>query len=86
MWAGVVPQQPPTKLTQPSSRKRVILKARLAGVSAYWPRSSGRPAFGYTLTKRVESAASERRWSVMNSGPVAQLSPIEKRSRCSSAT
>ena len=22
MWAGVVPQQPPTMLTQPSSRKR----------------------------------------------------------------
>ncbi len=31
-----------------------------------------------TLTKRVASAASERRWSVMNSGPVAQLSPMEK--------
>ena len=46
MWAGVVPQQPPMMLTQPSSTKRRSLKARLAGVSPYWPRSSGSPAFG----------------------------------------
>ena len=31
MWAGVVPQQPPTTLTQPSSTKRRILSARLSG-------------------------------------------------------
>ena len=61
MWAGVVPQQPPTMFTQPSSRKRLSLKARLGGVSPYWPRSSGRPALGYTLTNAVASAASERR-------------------------
>src|SRR5437667_315215 len=46
IWAGVVPQQPPTILTHPSSTKRRILNARLAGVSAYWPRSSGSPAVG----------------------------------------
>ena len=33
MWAGVVPQQPPTRFTQPSSTKRCILSARLSGVS-----------------------------------------------------
>jgi hypothetical protein len=86
MCAGVVPQQPPIRLIHPSSTNRFILKARLSGVSPYWPRSSGRPAFGYTLTYRVDIAASVRRWSVMNSGPVAQLSPMENRSRCSRAT
>ncbi len=75
MWAGVVPQQPPTRLTQPSSTNRRILKARLSGVSPYWPRSSGSPALGYTLTKQVAIWASVRRWSVMNSGPGGAVEP-----------
>src|SRR5207247_1340439 len=84
MCSGVVPQQPPTKLTQRSPTKRASLSARLCGVSPYWPRSSGSPAFGYTLVQHVARPASERRWSVMNSGPVAQLRPIEQSRRCGS--
>ena len=86
MCSGVVPQHPPTKLTQRSSTNRASLRDRLCGVSPYWPPSSGSPALGYTLVQHVAIAASERRWSVMNSGPVAQLSPIEKSPRCWSET
>ncbi len=47
MCAGVVPQQPPTMLSQPSSMKRASMLARsLSGVSGYVPSASGRPAFG----------------------------------------
>ena len=61
MCSGVVPQQPPTRFTQRSFTKRASLCASDAGVSPYWPRSSGRPAFGYTLVQHVAIEASERR-------------------------
>src|SRR5205814_980976 len=50
------------------------------------PSSSGRPAFGKQETGKRESWASVRRWSVMKSGPVAQLSPIARSSRWATET
>ncbi len=46
MWAGVVPQQPPTMFTQPSSMNRESSREIDSGVSEYFPSTSGRPAFG----------------------------------------
>ena len=46
MCAGVVPQQPPTMLTQPSFMKRSSSAESDSGVSEYFPSASGRPAFG----------------------------------------
>ena len=46
MWAGVVPQQPPTMLTQPSCMKWPSSREIDSGVSEYWPSTSGSPAFG----------------------------------------
>ncbi len=46
MWSGVVPQQPPTMLTQPSSMKRASSREIDSGVSEYFPSESGSPAFG----------------------------------------
>ena len=46
MCAGVVPQHPPTMLSQPSAMKRDSCAASDSGVSSYWPSASGSPAFG----------------------------------------
>ena len=47
MWSGVVPQQPPTRLTRPlvgelAERSR----PSASGVSSYSPNALGRPALG----------------------------------------
>src|SRR3546814_8297233 len=48
MWicAGVVPQQPPTRLSRPSRAKPAITPALCSGVSSYSANAFGRPAFG----------------------------------------
>src|SRR5215210_4220002 len=46
MWSGVVPQQPPTMLSQPASAHSPISAAITSGVSSYSPNSFGSPAFG----------------------------------------
>ena len=80
--SAVVPQHPPTTLSQPSSAKRArIARQRLRALRVA-PSASGRPAFGTHADPRRVIAASVRTWSVMNSGPVAQLSPRYRRSRC----
>ena len=57
------------------SAKRPRVRASISGVSRYLPLSSGRPALGTQATRVRASWARVRMWSVMNSGPVAQLSP-----------
>lgn len=43
MWAGVVPQQPPTMLNIPSSANPFKVSAIFSGVSSYSPKVLGRP-------------------------------------------
>ncbi len=76
---AVVPQQPPMMLIQPSAQKRSIFfgqHRRQSRCSARPRRAS--PAFGKHEIGKREISASVRRWSVMKSGPVAQLSPMAK--------
>src|ERR1017187_9546707 len=49
--SGVVPQQPPTKLSQPFAAHLPSFGARLSGVSGkpVSESGSGKPAFGYAL-------------------------------------
>ncbi len=53
IWAGVVPQQPPTRFKRPSRAKLPITEAMCSGVSSYSPNALGRPAFGCVLTKQL---------------------------------
>ena len=48
IWAGVVPQHPPTMFSQPADAHSASCGARLAGVSGnpVSERGSGKPAFG----------------------------------------
>ncbi len=46
MWAGVVPQQPPTRFTNPASANSLMTAAVSAAASSYSPKALGRPAFG----------------------------------------
>ncbi len=46
MCAGVVPQQPPTRLTSPAPVNSLSTVAIWSGVSSYSPNSLGRPALG----------------------------------------
>jgi hypothetical protein len=46
MYSGVVPQQPPTRFTQPCSMNRFSAAATILGVSLYFPSPSGSPALG----------------------------------------
>ncbi len=46
MWAGVVPQQPPTMLTRPLVANSPTRRPVVSGASSYSPKALGRPAFG----------------------------------------
>ena len=46
MCSGVVPQQPPTRLTSPASADSAMIAAVSSGASSYSPNALGRPAFG----------------------------------------
>ncbi len=46
MWAGVVPQQPPTMLRKPASANSASTSAVCSGSSSYSPNALGSPAFG----------------------------------------
>ena len=46
MWAGVVPQQPPTMFNQPFSANSPKVRAIISGVSSNPPKAFGKPAFG----------------------------------------
>ena len=73
--SGVVPQQPPTRLTRPRSMKSPRVSAISSGVSSYSPNSLGRPAFGCTLTKVVATLATASTWGRRASAPRAQFKP-----------
>ena len=47
MWAGVVPQQPPTMLTSPAPANSASSREVSSGVWSYPPKALGRPAFGW---------------------------------------
>ena len=79
MCSGVVPQQPPTKLSPNSPTKPDRASASSSGVSGYsapFLPSTGRPAFGITETGIVECRDRCRRCSLISAGPVAQFRPI----------
>ena len=46
MWSGVVPQQPPSRLTRPLAANSLSNSAVSSAVSSYSPNAFGRPAFG----------------------------------------
>jgi hypothetical protein len=46
MWSGVVPQQPPSRLTSPLTANSSTTLAVWSGVSSYSPKALGRPALG----------------------------------------
>ena len=46
MWAAVVPQQPPTRLTKPLAANSSRTAAVSSGDSSYSPKALGRPALG----------------------------------------
>ena len=76
MCAGVVPQQPPTKLTSPCSANSPQHVRPCAPASRRTRRTrSGRPAFGCALTNT--GATRESSWTYWRSAwaPSAQLSP-----------
>src|SRR5687768_14717682 len=50
MWSGVVPQQPPSTLTNTDSAQSRSMPAVSGGISSYWPNALGRPALGYAVT------------------------------------
>ena len=46
MCSGVVPQQPPSRLTRPDSTNSPTIEAIWSAVWSYSPNSLGRPALG----------------------------------------
>ena len=84
MCSGPVPQQPPMTFTHPLPLNRPRASASISGVSLYLPSSSGSPALGRQATGNRDRPDRVRMWSVMKSGPVAQLNPIHSRSRWAS--
>ena len=84
MCSGVVPQQPPTRLSQPFSAHFLSFGAKLCGVSGkpVSDNGSGRPAFGYALMKYGEIRASSSTYGSISSGPNEQFKPTMSGSAC----
>ena len=78
MWAGFVPQQPPTTFRKPARAHSPRLAAIDSGVSSKPPKAFGRPAFGYALTKQGAMRESSSRCGRISFGPRAQLMPTER--------
>ncbi len=83
MWAGVVPQQPPTMFTSPDRANSSSIPAVSSGVSSYPPKAFGRPAFGceatYVSANRARSATCGR----ISAAPSEQLTPTTSGLACS---
>ncbi len=75
MWAGVVPQQPPTRLTSPLSANSWRIPAIYSGLSSYCPNSFGRPALGWVLTNVGATRESSCTYCRSALAPRAQFSP-----------
>mmetsp|Transcript_5080 Transcript_5080/g.17048 ORF Transcript_5080/g.17048 Transcript_5080/m.17048 type:complete len:327 (-) Transcript_5080:769-1749(-) len=87
MWSGVVPQQPPRRLTRPRSANWRTSLAKASGVWSYPPIALGRPALGYECTWHV-SAHPERacmKGSICVA-PRAQLRPMQMGFACMTDT
>ena len=75
MWAGVVPQQPPTMLTRPACANSPSTRARSSGDSSYSPKAFGRPAFGWVETNVSAIRASSATYGRRSAAPSAQFRP-----------
>ena len=75
MWAGVVPQHPPTRLTRPLSANSDTIAAVSSAASSYSPKALGRPALGYADTKMSAMRDSSATYGRISRAPRAQLSP-----------
>jgi hypothetical protein len=79
MWAGVVPQQPPTMLSQPPAAHSASCGARLAGVSGKPVSDKRIGQAGVGIEAGVGGARSNqtpRRTAASPSGPSAQFNPM----------
>ena len=79
MKAGSVPQQPPTMFTRPRAIISSIRGAMVSAFSSYPPRALGRPALGYTDTKKGAFVESSSTNGSICRAPNEQFSPTERR-------
>ena len=77
MYAGVVPQHPPTILTRPSIANYFIFSPKFSGVSSYPPIAFGSPAFGYACTYVLAILLSLYKKGIIYVAPNAQLKPMQ---------
>ncbi len=82
MCSAVVPQQPPTMLSQPFLAHSPMMAAMFSGVSSYSPKALGNPAFGWQETKASDTAASSSTCGRSSFAPSAQFSPIASGRAC----
>ena len=75
MWAGVVPQQPPTRLTSPLAANSDTTAAVSSAASSYSPKALGSPALGYADTKTSAIRDSSATYGRISLAPRAQLRP-----------
>ena len=79
MCVGVVPQQPPTRVT-PASAKRVRYREKyppsMANSNERGPVLRGCPAFGWALTGTAEYRTRSSATTSIRCGPIVQLVPI----------
>ena len=75
MCSGVVPQQPPVRLTRPDAANSPSTSAIWSGVSSYSPNSLGSPALGWAETKQSATRASSATYGRRSVAPSAQLRP-----------
>jgi hypothetical protein len=84
MNSGSVPQQPPTMLSQPFRAHSPSCGARVSAVSGkpVGDSGSGRPAFGYALTKIGAIPDSSSMNGRISLGPSAQFRPTDSSGAC----
>ena len=82
--SGVVPQQPPMILTQPSSKNFLIFSPICDDDSSYSPKAFGSPAFGKAAVKKFVNLLTLFIYGNIRSAPNAQLNPIVSNGRCES--
>ncbi len=89
MWAGVVPQHPPTMFKKPLAMNSSTTSAICSGVSSYSPNSFGSPAFGWAETSVSATPESSSMCGRISAAPKAQLRPIARgaawRTECQNA-
>ena len=81
--SGVVPQQPPTRLTKPSAANSPRSALVSPGCSSYVPSAFGRPAFGWHDTNVVAVRESASITGRISRAPTEQLTPTIRGRACS---